>query len=57
MRETMTTPLQNNLELREWQKKFNPAHPVKAITPAVKRPANDKNNNKYLQSLQYSKIQ
>lgn len=51
----MTTPLQTNLELREWQKRFNPAHPVKAITPAVKRPANDKNNNKYLQQSFFSR--
>lgn len=46
----MTTPLQTNLELREWQKKFNPTQPVNAPLPAVKRNGNDKKiNNKYLQ--------
>lgn len=45
----MATQLQTNLELREWQKKFNPSQPVKTLTPPTKRLINDKSNSKYLQ--------
>ncbi|EKM0665580.1 hypothetical protein RBA25_000938 [Cronobacter turicensis] len=33
----MTTKLQTALELREWQKKFNPTQPVKAVTTLIKK--------------------
>lgn len=51
----MATQLQSNLELREWQKKFNPSQPVKVIAPTVKRTTADKTSNKYLQQSFFSR--
>lgn len=55
MRKIMATLLQSNLELREWQKKFNPSQPVKTITPAAKRTTGDKASNRYLQQSFFSR--
>ena len=52
----MSTQLQTNIELREWQKKFNPSQPVKTITPSTKRLSNDKNSSKYLQQSFFSRL-
>ncbi|GEM_PF-1576940 len=51
----MTTTLQSKLELREWQKKFNPSQSVKVATPLVKRTAGEKASSKYLQQSFFSR--
>lgn len=50
----MTTKLQTALELREWQKKFNPANPMQPVNVLVKKPKNEQ-NGRYLTTSFFAK--